>query len=202
MADNLHSSACPPIVIAAGGDGARMGGDKPLRTLDGKRLIDRMVDWARRHTNAVALSVRAGGHDWGTGLPLLCDPHQGIGPISALASAMAWASTMRRSHVLLIGCDMPFLPDNLISQLVGAIGEAQAAMPESGGYLHPIAALWRVDLPAVEGFIAAGGQSVRQFAETGGLVRVAWTMLPDPFANINDVAMLTEAEARFTRRVL
>lgn len=196
MTDNVSPSAPPLIVIAAGGDGARMGGDKPLRLLSGQRLIDRMTGWASRHSDAVAMSVRAGGQDWGTGLPLLTDPHVGIGPISALASAMERASAMRRSHVLLIGCDMPFLPDNLIPRLVGAIGEAGAAMPESGGYLHPLAALWRVDMPAAERYIAAGGQSVRRFAETVGLVRVAWDLLPDPFANINDAASLAKAEAR------
>ncbi|MBK9589658.1 MAG: molybdenum cofactor guanylyltransferase [Sphingomonadales bacterium] len=165
--------------------------------LGGQRLIDRMAGWARRHSDAVALSVRAGGQDWGTGLPLLTDPHVGIGPISALASAMEGASAMRRSHVLLIGCDMPFLPDNLIPRLISAICGAGAAVPESGGYLHPLAALWRVDVAAVERYIAAGGQSVRRFAETVGLVRVAWDLLPDPFANINDAALLAKAEARF-----
>lgn len=78
----------PLIVIAAGGDGRRMGGDKPLRLLNGQRLIDRMVEWAKGHSDAVALAVRAGGDDWGTGLPLLTDAYEGIGPISALSSAM------------------------------------------------------------------------------------------------------------------
>lgn len=98
--------------------------------------------------------------------------------------------------MLLIGCDMPFLPDDLVQRLADAIGDAGAAMPESGGFLHPLATLWRVDAGAVEAYIAAGGQSVRRFAETLGLVRVTWDDAPDPFANVNDAAALAAAEAR------
>ena len=60
----------PLIVIAAGGDGSRIGGDKPARLLAGERLIDRTCAWARQHSDAVALAVRPGNGDWGTGLPL------------------------------------------------------------------------------------------------------------------------------------
>ena len=93
----MSRADAPMIVIAAGGDGTRMGGDKPLRRLNGQRLIDRMIDWARGHSDAVALAVRAGSDEWGTGLPVLTDTHDGIGPISALASAMHGARVLGRA---------------------------------------------------------------------------------------------------------
>ena len=186
----------PLIVIAAGGDGRRMGGDKPLRLLNGQRLIDRMVEWAKGHSDAVALAVRAGGDDWGTGLPLLTDAYEGIGPISALSSAMHGAHILRRKTVLLLGCDMPFLPDNLVLRLQASITGHGAALPTSADRLHPMAALWRCDPDGIDTWIAGGGQSLWRYARHAGMVEVRWSETPDPFFNINDPRGLETAEER------
>lgn len=186
----------PLIVIAAGGDGRRMGGDKPLRLLNGQRLIDRMVEWAKGHSDAVALAVRAGGDDWETGLPLLTDAYDGIGPISALSSAMHGAQILRRKTVLLLGCDMPFLPDNLVLRLQASITGHGAALPTSADRLHPMAALWRCDPDGIDTWIAGGGQSLWRYARHAGMVEVRWSETPDPFFNINDPRGLETAEER------
>lgn len=191
----------PLIVIAAGGDGARIGGAKPARLVGGRRLVDHALGWARRHSDAVALAVRAGQDDWGSGLPLLADRQAGIGPIAALASAMRHADSLGREAVLLIGCDLPFLPDDLVERLAKALPGHAAALPSSSGRLHPMAALWRSDVAALDGWLALGGQSLWRFAEHAGMVAVAWDEPPDPltpdlFANINDAAALAAAEAR------
>jgi molybdopterin-guanine dinucleotide biosynthesis protein A len=185
------------IVIAAGGDGVRIGGAKPARRIGGRRLIDHARAWAMRHSDAVALAVRPGAPDWGTGLPLLVDGHAGIGPISALASAFGFARQHRRPAVLMIGCDMPFLPDDLLARLQAALPGHAAAMPVSAGRRHPMATLWVPEVTAIAAHIAGGGQSLWRFAQSRGMVEVAWDTAPDPFANINAAADLAAAEQRF-----
>lgn len=184
------------IVIAAGGDGVRIGGAKPLRLLGGRRLIDHAVAWAMRHSDAAAIAVRPGAPDWETGLPLLPDRHPGIGPISALASACRFAGQQQRSAVLMIGCDMPFLPDDLLPRLQLALAGHAAAMPVSAGHHHPMAALWAADPVAVEAYVAGGGQSLWRYAHSAGVAEVPWQAAPDPFANINTAADLAAAELR------
>jgi molybdopterin-guanine dinucleotide biosynthesis protein A len=196
----MSRTDAPMIVIAAGGDGTRMGGDKPLRQLNGQRLIDRMTDWARGHSDAVAIAVRAGGDDWGTGLPVLTDTHDGIGPISALASAMNGARFLGRETVLLLGCDMPFLPDDLVLRLQASLAGHAASLPTSAGRLHPMAGLWRSDPDAIDAWIAGGGQSLWRYARHAGMVEVAWTETPDPFVNLNDPHALAAAEERLRTR--
>lgn len=183
-------------MIAAGGEGTRLGGAKPARLLGGRRLIDRIGDWARRHSDRVALAVRSGQDDWGTGLAVLRDRHAGIGPISALASAMDEARRLERDSVLLIGCDLPFLPDDLVPRLRAALPGHGAALPLSGGRLHPMAALWRCEPAALERWIARGGQSLWRYAAQAGMAEVAWHEALDPFANVNDQAALDAAEER------
>lgn len=186
----------PLIVIAAGGAGSRIGGDKPGRLLGQVRLIDRACDWARRHSDTVALSVRPGDGDWGTGLPLLFDATNGIGPISALLSAVQEGARQGRAAVLLVGCDLPFLPADLVPRLTAALPGHGVAMPASGGRLHPMAALWRSAPEPLERWIAGGGQSLWRFAETVGMAKVEWDETPDPFANVNDAAALAAAQER------
>jgi len=186
----------PLIVIAAGGSGSRIGGNKPERLLGGTRLIDRACNWAGQHSDALALAVRPGDDDWGTGLPLLFDSMEGIGPISALRSAVCEGARQGRAATLLIGCDLPFLPDDLVLRLSAALPGHGVAMPVSGGRLHPMAALWRNKVEPLERWIAEGGQSLWRYAEAIGLVQVEWAETPDPFANVNDPAALTAAEQR------
>lgn len=184
----------PLIVIAAGGDGSRLGGNKPTRLLNEQRLIDHIVLWARDHSDTIMLAVRQGGSDWGTGLPLLYDRYQDIGPISALESAMREALRQGRETLVLLGCDLPFLPEDMISRLSQALGDKAAALPVSHGRIHPMAGLWRAAPERLDDWIQKGGQSMWRFAQEAGMAEVVWTELPDPFTNINDQGTLTFAE--------
>ena len=193
-------SKAAAIVIAAGGDGARLGGAKASRLLGERRLIDHALGWAMQHSDAVALAVRAGTPDWGTGLPLLVDHHNGIGPIGALASAVAFAQHQQRQAVLMIGCDMPFLPADLLAGLQSALPGHGAAMPVSAGRRHPMATLWAPDVTAIDDYVAGGGQSLWRFAQSVGMAAVLWDTTPDPFLNINTPADLAAAEQRLKRQ--
>jgi molybdenum cofactor guanylyltransferase len=192
------AAAPPAIIIAAGGEGRRMGGAKPRRMLDGRALIDHAINWAMRHSDCCAIALRDADQVPAHALPLLFDEHPGIGPVSALASAMRFAQENARATVMLIGCDQPFLPDGLPARLIEQIGECAVAMPVSGAKDQPLASLWRVNEPAVADFIAGGGRSLWRLADELSAVRVVWPAAPsqsDPFANINDPATL----ARFAR---
>lgn len=190
------------IVIAAGGDGVRMGGAKPARLLAGRRLIDFAVAWALQNSEVVALAVRTGDTDWGTGLPMLVDRHADVGPISALASAFRFALMQQRPLVMLISCDLPFLPPDLAGRLKAAIPGHCVAMPVCGGRRHPMAAMWKPDVRPIEAYIAGGGQSLWRFAQSAGLTEVNWRETPDPFLNINQPSDLAAAEQRLKMQEL
>jgi molybdopterin-guanine dinucleotide biosynthesis protein A len=196
----MIASPLPAIVIAAGGEGQRIGGDKPLRLLGGRPLLDYAITTASAQSDCVAVAVREAGQIDAGRWPLLSDAVRGQGPISALASAFAFAAAHARAEVLLIGCDQPFLPHDLAARLGAARGARKVAMPVSRGKYQPLAALWRVDQAALADYIAQGGASLWRFAAAQGVVHVEWpeTDAQDPFANINDPAALAEAEAHFS----
>jgi molybdopterin-guanine dinucleotide biosynthesis protein A len=190
----------PAIVIAAGGEGQRIGGHKPLRMLGGRSLLAHAVENAALQSDCVALAVREPGQIEAGGLPMLFDADAGHGPICALASAFAFAADRGRAQVMLIGCDQPFLPRDLAAKLGAALGHHKVAMPVSRGKYQPLAALWRPDAAALADYIADGGQSLWRFAEAQGVVHVEWPAAGpvDPFANINDPAGLAAAEHHFS----
>jgi len=190
--------APPAIVIAAGGDGRRMGGAKPLRRLGGMTLLDHACQWATRQSGTCAIAVRAQDQIPPASLPLLIDEQPGLGPVSALVSAMRFARDNSCEAVMLIGCDQPFLPDDLLARLAARIGDHAVAMPVSGGKDQPLASLWRIRESEAAAFIAEGGRSLWRLADRLGAVRIAWdseTSSRNPFANINDCKTLARLAA-------
>ena len=193
--DEALAGQRPAIVIAAGGRGSRIGGDKAERLLGGRRLIDHAVLWARAQGDCLAVSVR-GALDV-AGVALLPDREPDLGPVSALRSAIAFAAANGRDHVLLLGCDMPFLPGDLTPRLQAAIGGAAAALPRTDGHLQALAGLWRTELVTLEQWIAAGGRSLWRYADHAGMVAVDWPRGDcDPFTSIDTPADLAAAELR------
>ncbi len=176
------------IVVLAGGEGRRMGGEKPLRRIGGRSLISIALDRARRWSPLVAVSVRSPEQVGMIDAPLILDSGEVAGPLAGLAAALTFASRASASRLLTLPCDMPNLPDDLSARLEEALDPGRgAAVARCDGRLHPICAVWDVaaaaELPA---YIAAGRSSVRGFAEAVGLKPVDWDARWAPaFHNVN-----------------
>ncbi|MEQ1509494.1 MAG: molybdenum cofactor guanylyltransferase [Sphingopyxis sp.] len=190
-----------PIVIAAGGNGSRIGGDKGGRMLGGITLLQRAVTFALTQTDKVAIAARAADAlATEPRLPLLIDRAVDGGPLTALMSALDYGAACGAQGVLMMPCDMPFLPADLMVRLSaegGSVGGgARVAMARSGARFHPICALWplacRVALPA---YAATSNGSLIGLARQVGCAEIAWPDTPfDPFFNINDADDLAVAE--------
>lgn len=191
----------PAIVIAAGGEGRRIGGDKPQRLLAGRPLLDHALAIAAAQSDCIAIAVRDAGQIGPTFCPILLDNAPNLGPIGALASAFAFAAAHGRGTVMLIGCDQPFLPRDLAARLAGMLEGHGAVMPVANGKVQPLAALWRVDGDALARYIADGGRSLWRFAEAQGARLYDWPGKPDsdPFVNINSLETLVAAEWRLAQ---
>jgi molybdopterin-guanine dinucleotide biosynthesis protein A len=188
------------VVILAGGEGRRIGGNKPLRMLAGKSLLDHALALARQWSTLIGISVREAAlavHS--TGAPFLPDT-VGSGPIAGIASALAFGRAKGVGLVLTIPCDTPFLPPDMFDRLASALlPSAGSAIAASGGRLHPSCGLWRVEADAaLPAYLASGRGSLNGFAEAIGAAAVAWPVAPfDPFFNINSETDLAMAETLF-----
>jgi molybdopterin-guanine dinucleotide biosynthesis protein A len=185
------------VVILAGGQGRRMGGDKPARLLGGERLIDRALRLARGWSDGVAVALRERAQATPGGVPAILDDPAIDGPLAGLASALRFAAGEGRPLLLTIPADMPFLPSDLTQRLAEAMGEQCCAIAASGGHGHPVCALWRTRaLDSLDEYLSTGERSLKRFAALVGCSTVEWPAVPlDPFFNINTPEDLARAEA-------
>ncbi len=188
-----------PVVILAGGAGRRIGGGKPQRLLAGTSLLDRAISLARRWSDRVAIAAT---ESLCAGVPCLTDDPSIEGPLGGLAAGLRHARALGADEMIVLPCDMPFLPADLPDRLRAAIGNAAAAIPASEGEIHPVCALWRVRaLAGLDPYLATGRRSLRGFAEAVGYAAVDWPCEPiDPFFNINNKADLATADALLVRQ--
>ena len=190
-------------VILAGGRSRRMGGgDKALSDLAGEPLIDRVV--SRLAPQVPVLAVNANGDPSRFAhlrLPVLRDTLDGHqGPLAGVLAGLRWAQLLSRSLVVTVPADTPFVPKNLVTQLMARIESADVAVASSRGVDHPTVALWRAaqaddleawlrdaDRRAVRAWIATRSSAMVAFGDGDG---------GDPFFNVNTPADLEEASAR------
>lgn len=184
------------VVILAGGEGSRLGGNKPLRELGGKSLIEIAAAHASGWSEHVAVAAREREQMGTVDLPFLADAEGVRGPLAGLIAARRFAEDRGCSFMQTIPTDMPFLPPDLPERLAAALSGYGVALPQSGGSLHPDCALWSVEaLEGLDGYAAEGRRSLIGLAEQVGFATDAWACEPvDPFFNINSAGDLAEAE--------
>jgi len=187
-------------IILAGGEGSRIGGDKPKRLLGGATLLDRAIDYASGLSDKVAVAVRD-QQVGSVGVVVIRDDPTIEGPLAGLVAALGFGRDEDADAVLTLPADMPFLPPDLADRLAEELANNRAAIATSGGHLHPVCGLWLTSaLDYMPEYLASGRRSLRGLAETVGYVAVDWpTDSEDPFFNINTSADLVEAERRIQR---
>lgn len=195
-------SAGTAVVVLAGGEGRRMGGRKPLRRVGSLSLVAHALARARAWSSNVAVAVRSADQVAGEAdAPLILDDPAIAGPAAGLASAFDFSRRTGAARLLILPCDAPGLPADLLARLEDALdlqGDALVAMASSGGTLHPVCALWRVAAgDRLAAYLASGRRSLRGFAADCGMQVVDWEAAdPDPFANANTPEDLAALQPR------
>ena len=193
-----------PGVLLAGGLARRMGGgDKPMRTIGGRTILERVI--ARLTPQCDGLILNANGDPArfsAFGLSVVAD---GVGdfpgPLAGILAALDWAAAKRPevSLVLSAAADCPFLPRDLVSRLHQALAEqnAQLAVAASGAQSHPVIGLWSVSLrhELRHALVVEDVRKIDRWTARYKLATVTWPTAPlDPFFNANTMDDIAEAE--------
>src|SRR5580698_1224360 len=115
----------PVAVLLAGGLGRRMGGgDKPLRVLHGRTMLDHVIARIKPQVRAMVLNANGDPARFsGWGLEVVADPLPDLpGPLAGVLAGMRWAAARYpdAGAVLSVPTDTPFLPDDLVARLLAA----------------------------------------------------------------------------------
>ena len=136
-------------LLLAGGLSRRMGGgDKSLRLLAGRPLLQHVIDRLRPQVDELVLNANGDPARFACfGLPVVADTVPDFaGPLAGVLAGLDWAAAQRPDcpYVVSVPTDAPFLPLDLAARLLHGMEEATAdlACAASGGRPHPVVGLW------------------------------------------------------------
>ncbi len=190
-------------VLLAGGQSRRMGGgDKNLRQLGGRPILDRVIERLQPQVGRLILNANGDpGRFARTGLTVVPDSVEGfVGPLAGVLAGLDWAAANvpAAMWVVTAATDAPFLPADLVARLVVATEEgAELVCAASHGQPHPVIGLWAVrfreDLRRA--VVVEGVRKVDAWTARHRLAVVDFPADPvDPFFNVNTPEDLAAAE--------
>jgi molybdopterin-guanine dinucleotide biosynthesis protein A len=199
-------------LLLAGGQSRRMGGgDKSLRQLGDRTLLEHVVDRLRPQVTALVLNANGDPARFARfGLPVVADSVPDFaGPLAGVLAGLDWAAAQHPDcdMVASVATDAPFLPTDLVARLRQALDAAGAdlACAASGGQAHPVIGLWPVQLrEALRHAVTI--DDIRKVDRWTGRYRLATVPFDDeitgmdPFFNANRPEDLDRAAALLRQR--
>ena len=193
-----------PCVVLAGGLARRMGGgDKPMRVIAGKTILERVIDRLTPQCSGLILNANGDPARFaGFGLPVIADDvAEYPGPLAGILAALDWTAVNRPDARWILSApgDCPFLPRDLVARLetARAARNAELAVAASNGQTHPVVGLWSTRLREElrEALVVGGLRKIDRWTSRYPLATVEWSTEPlDPFFNANTVGDIAEAE--------
>jgi molybdopterin-guanine dinucleotide biosynthesis protein A len=173
-------------LILAGGQGRRMGGrDKGLERLGGRALVSHVQ--ARLAGRVAEILISANRHlETYRRLTerVVSDVEEGFqGPLMGIYSGLCAATT---PWVLVVPCDTPALPGDLVERMAAGIGGHRIAVAHDGERLHPVVALLeRALADDLHIALAAGERKVGRWYDRHAWTAVDFSDRPEAFVNLN-----------------
>lgn len=203
------SSVHPDIggVLLAGGLSRRMGGgDKCLRPLGDRSILERIVATVRPQVGPLVLNANGDPARFAhLHLPVAADVVEGYaGPLAGVLTGMEWmrGTAPGIGWVASFATDAPFIPRDLVTRMMAALEQegADLACARSDGQEHPVFGLWPIRLAGDlrRAMVEEGVRKVDAWTARYRLAVADFAVDPanpvDPFFNTNRPEDLAEAE--------
>lgn len=121
-----------------------MGSPKAWLPFGPERMLQRVSRLASQAAEPIVIVAAPGQSlpELPTAVTIVHDPIEGRGPLQGLATGLS-AMPDQVELVYATSTDVPFLMPEWIDWLAEAIGSNAIAIPQVGGYWHPLAAVYR-----------------------------------------------------------
>lgn len=198
-------------LVLAGGLARRMGGgDKALRRIAGRPILEHVLERLAPQCDGLVLNANGDPARFAAyGLPVVADDVPDFaGPLAGILAGLDWAAAHRPDMTMLVSvaADTPFLPWNLVARL--NLAREAAGVPlacaASGGWTHPVIGLWPVALRADlrRALTVEGERKIDRWTARHGVASAEWPIDPvDPFFNANAPEDLAEGDRLHARLV-
>ncbi|ABO25552.1 molybdenum cofactor guanylyltransferase MobA [Shewanella loihica] len=175
-------------VILAGGMARRMGGnDKGLVELNDQPMIKHAIDRIKPQVKQILINANRNQNRYAEfGYPVLSDEDSGyLGPLAGMITAMGQTQA---DYLLVVPCDCPLLPTDLVQRMLAAITaeDAEMAVASDGKREQPVVLLMK---PALRGsmkaFLDAGERKIDFWYAKHHCVVCDFSDQPNAFVNVN-----------------
>ncbi|MFC1958715.1 NTP transferase domain-containing protein [Chloroflexota bacterium] len=131
-------------IVLAGGKNTRLGRNKALETIDGKSLIERVVERLRPLTRQLlVVTSRERSNLLAVGkADILVDLYPDKGPLGGLYTGLL---ASRSSRSVVAACDMPFLNRALLSYMIQISASFDLVIPRLNNMVEPLHAVYSRD---------------------------------------------------------
>ncbi|MGB0440798.1 MAG: molybdenum cofactor guanylyltransferase MobA [Paracoccaceae bacterium] len=193
----------PAAVILAGGRATRMGGgDKGLRSVQGRPLLDHVLARVRPQVSAIVLNANGDAARFSAyGLPVVPDSLPDYpGPLAGVLAGLDWAAGQGHSHMVSVAADTPFFPTDLVARLQAEAPNGLALAASRGGdgrvWRQPTFGVWPVALrDDLRAALQDGLRKVVLWTDRHGAGQAVFDATQmDPFFNVNTPEDLAQAQ--------
>jgi len=130
-------------IILAGGNSSRFGWNKALKIINGKNLVQRVVNrLISLSKEIIIVTARCESLSCSPYSPMIktvADIHPGKGPLCGIYSGLVISSC---SRAIVVGCDMPFLNIDLLNYMTQLSPAFDIVVPRIGERIEPLCAIY------------------------------------------------------------
>jgi molybdenum cofactor guanylyltransferase len=186
-------------LILAGGRARRMGGtDKGLLSLAGQTLVQHVLARLVPQVDSIFISANRNVAQYAKlGYPVRQDSVAEFpGPLAGILAGM---ESCNRRWLVVVPCDAPLLPADLVVRFRRAIARtsAQVAVAHDGQRMQSVMAMIDCSLADdLHSYLAAGERRVEGWFARQSQVQVDFSDCPNAFFNVNSPADLDELQLR------
>jgi molybdopterin-guanine dinucleotide biosynthesis protein A len=187
--------------VLAGGKSQRFGEDKSQVKLDGKLLIDHILDEIINEFKEILIvSNNQINFKHSDKISMISDLKKDQGPLGGVLSAMKWVKESNKDYkwISTFPVDTPFFKKEILQNFLREINsdESKLFFIKSNNTRHNIFGIWSIDLmEKLEEDLNYGKRKVEHWANDIGVKVIEMKFLKDdPFFNINSKEDLEKAK--------
>jgi molybdenum cofactor guanylyltransferase len=130
-------------IILSGGKSSRMGFNKSFLKINGKTIIEYIVELMQNIFSKVILITNSPDEYRFLNLEMLEDIYKNYGPLAGIHSGLVNSSTKRN---FIISCDVPLMTEQMIRYLVDYPTDKLITIARADGYIQQLVGIYNRDI--------------------------------------------------------
>jgi molybdenum cofactor guanylyltransferase len=150
-------------IILAGGKSSRMGTDKGLLDLNGKKIVEHIIEQLKPNVGELIIIANNKNYD-GFSFQVYQDLVEPCGPMGGIYTALEKSLT---ENNIVVSCDIPNITSKIIAHIISNIGDEAVLVPVHNGNIEPLCAVYKKSIAKkIKNLIETGEYKLKDALKT------------------------------------